>query len=189
MGVERFQDEDEYLRMWDQANIQYAEDEGDEEFASDGEVEETEIGEVNLMRLDWSQEPEECYFIPKRRSDLLYCRTYFTRSKAGPVRTLMDCGSTVNLLREDVVAECGFERFVRNTEKPRTVYGFNDAKTVIRKEIQIECVIGPVKIVGVFLVVPREAMQTQRAIHGKPNLLKMGLWQLIEKFMMERLKQ
>ena len=102
---------------------------------------------------------------------------------------MLDCGSTANLIRRDVVERLNATREIRKTTKPTSVIGFNDVKTTITEDIVLNIAIGPLKYSQIFLIVPKSVMSTQELIHGKPSLLKMGLWQHVERFMRERLEK
>ena len=186
-------DESEQESFFEAAQIRY--DEGylvDNDPEDPAEVEELELGEINMMTLAIDTEEKEdnaCYFVPKRMSDLLYCQAKFALKKFEAMKCLMDSGSSVNLVRKDAVEAIGATRYIRKPEKPYSVYGFNDVKTTIYEEIMLELAVGPVKIKTIFYIVPNNVMKSQKVILGKPALLKLGFWQICERFMRERLKQ
>ena len=155
------------------------------------EVEEIELGEVNMMNIgEYDSEYEDvCCFVPKRFSDLLYCQARFSLKKHETIKCLMDSGSSVNLIRSDAVMTIGAKKYIRKPEKPINVFGFNDVKTEIQEEIVLELTVGPIRIKTKFLVVSANVMKAQRVILGKPALQRLGFWEICERFMRERLRQ
>ena len=154
------------------------------------EQEEREVAEVNLTSF-LKDKPKEydCYLMPERRSDLIYANVRFDTNPAKSIRCLLDTGSSVNLIRYDTLSLIEAKGDMKPVKSPTTVYGFNDAQTVIDREIRLKCIVGPKTFDLTFYVIPANVMKTQNAILGRPALEKLGIWVLLTEFCQKRLNQ
>ena len=120
---------------------------------------------------------------------MTYANVRFQTNPGMSIRCLLDTGSSVNLIRYDTLSLIEAKGDMKPVKSPTTVYGFNDAKTVIDREIRLNCNVGPKTFELIFYVIPANVMTTQKAILGRPALEKLGIWHVLTKFCQERLQQ